>query len=149
MDALPSLADHWWWLILALALATAEMLLPGVFLIWLGAAALVTGVATLLFGIGLPVQFGIFAISAVAAVYAGRRWFATNPIETSDPLLNDRTARLLGEIVVVATAIDGGTGKVRVGDSLWIARGPDAAVGERVRVIGVKDGALLVEKLTA
>ena len=47
----------------------------------------------------------IGAVLAVAAVYAGRRWFAMNPIESSDPNLNDRGARLIGETVTVVEAI--------------------------------------------
>src|SRR5262245_39198799 len=100
LDTLP-LEAHWVWMILAAVLGTAEIIMPGFFLIWIGLAALLTGVITLLTGIGEPAQFAVFAVLAIAAVYAGRRWFALNPIETSDPLLNDRAARLIGTIVTV------------------------------------------------
>ncbi|MCJ8157349.1 NfeD family protein [Sphingomonas sp. LaA6.9] len=146
LDVLP-LEAHWIWMILAAILGTAEILLPGFFLIWIGLAALLTGVITLLTGIGEPAQFAVFATLAIAAVYAGRRWFALNPIETSDPLLNDRTARLIGEIVTVVEAIDGGTGRVRVADGVWTAIGADAAVGTRLRVTGAANGRLTVEPL--
>lgn len=146
LDVLP-LEAHWIWMILAAILGTAEILLPGFFLIWIGLAALLTGVITLLTGIGEPAQFAVFATLAIAAVYAGRRWFALNPIETSDPLLNDRTARLIGEIVTVVEAIDSGTGRVRVADGVWTAIGADAAVGTRLRVTGAANGRLTVEPL--
>ncbi|RJF91403.1 NfeD family protein [Sphingomonas cavernae] len=146
LDVLP-LEAHWIWMILAAILGTAEILLPGFFLIWIGLAALLTGVITLLTGIGEPAQFAVFATLSVAAVYAGRRWFALNPIETSDPLLNDRTARLIGETVTVVEAIEGGTGRVRVADGVWTATGADAPVGTRLRVKGATNGRLIVEPL--
>lgn len=144
-----SLEAHWVWMILAAILGVAEILVPGFFLIWLGLAALITGVVTLLIGIGEPAQFALFAVLAIAAVYAGRRWFVLNPIETSDPKLNDRVARLIGEIVVVEDAIVSGSGRVRVGDGEWNATGPDTPAGVHVRIIGAKDGRLIVEPISS
>lgn len=138
---------HWWWLILAAILAMAEIILPGVFLIWLGAAAVLTGVATLAFPLTGPAQFAVFAGAAIVAVYAGRRWLSANPIESADPLLNDRAARFVGETVLVVEPIESGQGRVKVRDGVWNAEGPDAPRGARVRVIGAKGSRLIVEPL--
>jgi hypothetical protein len=136
------LDDHWWWLIAALVLGIAEMLVPGFFLIWLAGAALLTGILALGFGLPLSLQLLVFAVTAVAAVYSARRWFQVNPIASSDPLLNDRGSRLIGETLVVESAIEHGRGRVRVGDSVWNCRGPDTPAGSRVRVVG-SDGTCL------
>jgi inner membrane protein len=69
---------------------------------------------------------------------------------TSDhPNLNRRAAQLLGRILIVAEAIEGGRGKVRVGDTLWPAEGPDSPEGGTVMVIGSSGTALLVERAVA
>ncbi len=136
---------HWLWLIAAALLGIAEMLVPGVFLIWLAAAAALTGFAALIFGIPLAFQFALFALLALGAVYGGRRWYANNPVASSDPMLNDRAQRLIGETVLVVDAIEHGTGRVKVGDSVWTARGADAEVGARVRVTGAAGTCLTVE----
>ena len=142
------LDPEWWWLVGAALLGIAEIFVPGVFLIWLAAAAAITGFAALL-GIPLAFQFGLFALLSLAAVSLGRRWYAANPVRSSDPLLNDRTARLIGETVTVVTAIEGGQGRVKVGDSVWSARGEDAPEGSRVRVTGAQGTCLLVEPVSA
>jgi hypothetical protein len=142
------LEPHWIWLIVAVALGIAELLVPGVFLIWLAAAAALTGVAALIFNLPLAFQFAIFALFAIASVYFGRRWYADHPVESSDPLLNDRAARLIGENVVVVGAIENGQGRVRVGDGVWPARGADAAAGSWVRVTGAEGTCLRVEPLS-
>ena len=54
-----------------------------------------------------------------------------------------------GEIVrpsplTVIEAIAGGEGKVKVGDTVWLANGPDAAVGQRVTIIGADGNRLRV-----
>lgn len=135
-----------WWLVAAALLAMAELALPGVFLVFLAAAAAITGVLALLFpDISLAGQLISFAAWAVVVVLIGKRWYRDLPVESADPLLNDRTARLIGETVTVVTAIEGGSGRVRVGDGEWPARGPDLPVGARARVVAASGTMLSVE----
>ena len=145
MDWINGWDADWFWLVAGVVLAIAEILVPGFFMIWLAAAAIAPGLIAMLLPIAMPLQLLLFAVLAVAAVYAGRRWFALNPIESSDPKLNDRGARLVGETVTVVEAISNGRGRVKVGDGVWIAKGPDAAVGANVRVTGSDGSTLLVE----
>lgn len=137
----------WQWLILGALLGAAEIIMPGFFLMWLAIAALITGALAFLLPISVSTQIVVFAALAIAAVYAGRRYMLANPIISDDPKLNDRGARLTGQIVQVVEAIEGGSGRVKVGDGVWSARGEDCAAGTRVRVTGIESGTLLVEAL--
>jgi membrane protein implicated in regulation of membrane protease activity len=141
------LEPHWLWLLAAVLLGIAELIAPGVFLIWIAVAAAGTGLLTLLFGVGIAFQFALFALLSIGSVYAGRRWYAANPVATSDPLLNKRGARLIGRTVTIVSAIEHGEGRAKVGDSVWNCRGPDCAAGTRVRIVGAQGTALLVEPL--
>ena len=141
------LEPQWIWLLAATALGIAELLVPGVFLIWLAAAAAVTGFVTLIFGIPLAFQFAVFALLSLGMVWYGRRWYHNNPVESSDPLLNDRAARLVGETLVLVSPIENGRGRVRVGDGVWQCKGPDAEAGTRVRVVGAEGSCLKVEPI--
>jgi membrane protein implicated in regulation of membrane protease activity len=145
-----SLAPHWGWLALGLTLAIAEMVAPGYFMIWLAAAALATGFATAALSselLTVPMQVMLFAVLAAVALVLGRRWLVRNPIDSADPMLNDRGGQLVGETALVTHAIDGGTGRVKCGDSEWLARGPDAQPGTRVRISGHDGVVLIVEHL--
>lgn len=144
-DWLSSLDTWWFWLALGLFLAAAEMLVPGIFLIWLAGAALVIGVLAFLLPIGVPVQILLFAVLAIATLYLGKRYLRDNPIESADPALNKRGMRMAGQTATVTQAISGGAGRVHHGDTEWIARGPDAPVGARVRITGADGAELLVE----
>lgn len=145
MDWLSMLDDHWGWLVFAALLGVAEVMIPGVFLIWVALAAAVTGLIALLLPVSVPVQLLIFALLCLVSVWGGRRWYVANPVNSQDPLLNDRTARLIGEIVLVVEPIEAGHGRVKVGDSVWSCRGPDAPAGSRVRVVGAEASVLQVE----
>ena len=147
MESLDSLDAHYAWLAVGLVLATAEMAIPGVFLIWMAGAALITGLVSWAVPIGVPMQIMLFAGLAIVAVFSGRRYLRSNPVEAADPLMNDRGGRAVGEIVVVTQAIVGGSGRVHMGDSEWIAKGPDAEPGSRMRVIAHDGVALIVEPL--
>jgi inner membrane protein len=134
----------WLWLIGGVVLGIAEMVLPGVYLMWIGGAAVLTGVLALLLPIGFAAQFAVFSIATIAAIYLGRNVLAKNPIVSDDPKLNDRGARLVGSIVTAVEPVDSAHGRVKVGDSVWSARGTDAAVGDRLRVTGTDGNVLLV-----
>lgn len=136
---------HWFWLSLGLGLGVLEMLLPGFFLIWLAGAAIVTGLVVWVLPIGFVAQVGLFALLAIGAVIAARRYVRDHPIESADPLLNQRGARLIGEVVTLVTAIEDGRGRARIGDGEWPVRGPDAAAGAKVRVVSAEGGMLVVE----
>lgn len=144
---LDSVSTHWFWLSLGLILGVAEMVAPGFFLMWLGLAAIIVGLLDYFLPITVAYQVAMFAILSVLAVFAGKKFLQENPIESDDPKLNDRGARLAGEIVTVVEAISNGHGRVKVGDSVWSARGANAAEGSQVRVTGADGAVLLVEAI--
>ncbi len=136
------------WLAGALVLAIAELIAPGFFLMFIAAGAAVTGFALLAMpGLHVIAQVALFAVFSAAAVTVGRDWYHRIRGETTKPDLNNRTAQLIGKTVEVCDAIAAGEGRVRVGDGAWSARGADAAVGTRVRIVGAEGNVLLVEAL--
>ena len=135
----------WLWLIGGVLLLIAEVIAPGFFLIFVGAAAIATGLFTLLFGLGTVPQLALFALYALLAVMIGRRFYANQHSGHPDPLLNDPARRLVGKVVTVVAPVDEHGGRVRVGDSEWSARGGPAAVGDRVRITAVDGNCLKVD----
>jgi membrane protein implicated in regulation of membrane protease activity len=135
----------WLWLIGGVLLLILEVIAPGFFLLFICAAAIATGLFTVLFDLGTASQLALFALYAVIAVMLGRRFYANRNADSVDPLLNDRAGRLIGRVVTVVEAVDDHDGRVRVGDSDWSARGGPAAAGERVRITGVDGNCLKVE----
>lgn len=147
MDDLGSLDAHWIWLSIGLALAALEMVVPGVYLIWLALAALITGALTFVLDPGLVVQVTNFIFLSLILAFSAKRWLRDRPIKSADPLMNDRQGRMIGQTAVVTQALDGGEGRVRYGDSEWSARGPDLAEGVRVRITGADGTKVVVEPM--
>ena len=139
------LESGWLWAIGGLLLLIAEMVAPGFFLVFVGVAAIATGMFTLLFDLGLAPQLVLFVVYTALAVLAGKRWSAQPVHGDVEHSLNDPSRRLIGKTVIVVEAVDEHSGRVRVGDGEWPARGVSAAAGERVKVIGVDGNCLSVE----
>lgn len=138
------------WMALAIVLGAAELALPGVFLVFIAFAAAMTGLTVFALPVLPPLaQLAAFTIWSAASILIGRRWYFDFPVNSSDPMLNDRGARMIGELVTVVEPIAGGEGRVRVGDGVWSATGPDTPEGTRMRVAGVRGSTLVVEPVVA
>jgi hypothetical protein len=134
----------WNWFILAVVLLTLEFAVPGVHFLWFGIAAIIVGAISMAFGFAWPAQVILFGALAVATVFLVRRYARTNAAQSDLPDLNERGRQYVGRSVLVETAIAGGRGKVRVGDTLWQAEGPDLPAGARATVTGVRGTVLVV-----
>lgn len=144
-DVFQGSSAMWIWLIGGGLVLAAEMALPGAFLLWIGLAAVLTGGIVAAVPLGFWPQILTFtALSVGLSVFA--RMVLRYGVSYSDrSTLNKVQNRYVGQIVEVAEPITAGRGKVKVGDTLWLAEGPDAAAGTRVRVTGSHGTVLTTE----
>jgi hypothetical protein len=134
------------WLVGGLVLCAAETIVPGAFLIWIGAAAVVIGAIQFFFPLDWTPALLLFAALVVVFVFIGRRVYGS--LDAGTPLLPlNRAQALIGKEFYLEDAIERGFGRIRVGDSLWRVAGDDLPKGAKVRVASVEDGAQVrVEK---
>ncbi|MGB3445493.1 MAG: NfeD family protein [Xanthobacteraceae bacterium] len=132
----------WNWLILGLVLIGIEALAPGVFMLWLGLAALLVGLLSFVIDLHWQMQILLFAVFAAAAVPVWRHLARRGKGETSNPFLNRRTDALVGRVFTLEKPIQDGSGMVRIDDTIWRVTGPDAPAGSRIRIVKA-DGATL------
>ena len=142
-----NLEPGWIWAIGGVLLLIAEIIAPGFFLVFVGAAAIATGLFTLLFDLGAAPQLALFALYSVLAVMIGKRWYGEPDAIDENLRLNEPARRLVGKTVTVVSAVDEHGGRVRVGDGEWNARGGPAEPGERVKVTGVEGNCMIVEPM--
>lgn len=133
----------WNWLIFGFILMALELLAPGVFLFWLGLAALLVGLLSFVINPSWQAQLLMLAVFAVAAVPLWRRIaLKNNAASLSNPFLNKRTDALIGRVFTLEKPIIDGAGTVRIDDTIWRVAGPDAPAGSRVKIVQA-DGASL------
>lgn len=138
--------NYWTWGIGALLLLIAEMLLPGFYLLWLGiAAALVALLVFLWPGMPFDAQLLVFAVASLGTIWGWRAWRDRNPEVSDQPFLNERGQHYVGQVYTLDTAIVNGSGKIRIGDTMWKVSGADLPAGSAVRVVGVDGIVMRVE----
>ncbi len=134
----------WYWLIGGVLLCAAEVFAPGMFLLWVGLAALATGLLMIVFDPGFAWSLMIFGAFAIAAVVVGRKIYGAAEKESDQPFLNRRADAMVGRTYVLAQPIKAGEGRLAVNDTHWRVRGPDLPAGTKVRVTAVEDASILL-----
>ena len=135
--------EPWTWLILGLLLVGLETIAPGVFLLWLGIAAILTGLLDYAFGLSWQAAFVAFAILSVASVLVGRA-LTRRGMRGGDNSLNRRGDALVGRRFRLDVPIVAGEGRIRVDDSVWRVVGPDLPAGQEVTVLRIEGATLTV-----
>lgn len=139
----------WAWWVLGIVLLIFEVFMPGVFLVWIGVAAIGIGaLSLLLWDAGWwswQLQWLLFAALSVLAVLVGRRLVLRNEKRTDEPFLNQRGRSLVGRTATLDQPIAEGRGRIRLDDTVWNVSGPDLPVGTRVRVVASSGRELTVE----
>lgn len=137
----------WSWVVLGLLLIGGETLAPGIFLIWLGLAALMTGVVVGLADINWQAAALVFAGLSLLSVAAGRLLTRRKSDEPDAATgLNDRARNLIGRVFTLQATMTGGEGRIRIDDSSWRIVGPELLAGSTVKVVRVEGATLVVEK---
>src|SRR5581483_5515781 len=116
----------WSWIIAGAILFALELMVPGAFMMWLGLAALLVGIISLLIDWSWQAQGVAFAVFAVAAVPLWRRFARRVETPSEQPLLNRRTEAFVGRVYTLDKPIVDGVGAVRIGDTIWRVSGIDA-----------------------
>jgi hypothetical protein len=122
-----------WWL------ATISLVLPviGILLALIGAGEMARGGSQ-----GWLLYVGLACI--VLDLVIDTVWAHPSVSLSDEPDLNARGSQLAGRLALVEEPIAHGRGKVRVGDTIWQAEGPDTPAGTNVRITMVKGTIVVV-----
>ncbi|HXQ52099.1 MAG TPA: NfeD family protein [Stellaceae bacterium] len=138
----------WLWAVAAAVVALAELHAPGFYLIWIALGAAVTAIAGFVFALSFEAQLIVFAaaslVSCVAGYYVYRHLLHPR---TGMAAMNERGQHIIGERGVVMEALANGHGKIRLGDTVWLAEGPDLPAGAPVVVKDTRGTTAVVEAL--
>ena len=142
-ELIASYGDWFWWIVAGI-MFVLELLVPAFFFLWFGFAAVATGLVVLVIPMGWQLQGLTFAVLAVVCLAISRKFFA-RPDAGTNLKLNQRVQGYVGKSYPLETAIKNRRGKVRIHDSNWEVRGPDAPAGTWVRVVSAEGATLIVE----
>lgn len=133
------MAAYWIWWIIGGALVVAELLTGTFFLLALGVAFAIGGVAALL-GASFEIQLVIAGVVAIAGVFLAHRWRRKNVAAPQDPPFD------IGQTVRVQAWNPDGTARVAYRGTLWQAEmaGPEVPRGDTMVIVGVRGSTLVI-----
>jgi membrane protein implicated in regulation of membrane protease activity len=140
--------NPWFWAIGSVVVAVLEIVAPGFYLIWIAAAGAITALASFAFDLALSSQISIFVASCALTCIGG--YFAYQKLispGTEGAALNQRGLEMVGTRGKVIETLTNGRGKVELGDSVWLAEGPDLVLGSPVVVTSVRGTVVTVAPL--
>jgi hypothetical protein len=145
MEAFFANMDYWHWLVFGLALIIIELFAWSTFFLWIGVSAMMTGIVSKIIpDLSWQLELLLFSALSIVSILLAKKYF---PVKTIDNELNARAARHIGNSYTVVSNDENGA-KVKVGDSLWLAKGCDMQIGQKVRVIDTESTTLIVEPNT-
>jgi membrane protein implicated in regulation of membrane protease activity len=147
MIELLSAIEFWHWWVLAALLIAVEVFAPTTLFLWTGLSAAVVGLVLYLVpDMDWEYQVLLFAVLSVLSVFVWRTYTRLRPTPTEDPSLNRRGAQYVDRVFSLDEAIVNRRGKLLVDGVIWSVEGDDLEAGVRVRVVGVENVVLKVER---
>ena len=144
MELLFENLNYMHWLVIGLVLIIIELFVWSVFLLWIGASAITVSIIFYLIPeISGTLQLIIFLVLASSATYLSKRYY---PVKTVDDQLNDKAKKHIGKECIIES-IENGVTKVKIGESLWFAKGSNLSTGQRVKIIDVESSTFIIEPL--
>lgn len=135
------------WLILGAVLMILEIVVPGVFLLWIGLAGILTGVLVFFFpALPFTATGTVFAVCSVVFACVGRKLIAPAQAASDASSLNNRLESYVGQIFQAQENFADGRGKIKVGDTVWVALcDAEIKAGQAVKAVGVQGTFLKIE----
>lgn len=134
------------WFTVGIILIILEMLLPGMFLMWFGVSALFVGLITLIISMSMNAELILFAIISVLSVITViviMRKISPNTQSTVTHNLNQaRGSELIGMTFTLDSKVINHEGKLNIGDTVWLIKGPDAEAGTHIEITHVENNTL-------
>jgi len=135
-----------YWFIAGLVLLIMELVIPGLFIIFFGIGALVTGLCSILFDLSWEIETVIFVVTSILSLILLRKPLK-NMIAKSDK--SAEVEDIIGEEAeVIETITPKVPGKIYFHGTQWKAESSvEIPVGSQVRIIQKRSIVLIVEPI--
>lgn len=136
------------WLIVGAVLMLLELIVPGVYLFWLGTAAIAVGGLLSFLPLSFIIQILLFAIFSVIALIIGVKVYKGKDRDIETHHLNQiRGAEYIGHTYTLTADITNNAGRLPLGDSIWNIQGENLPAGTQIRITKVVGNALHYERV--
>lgn len=133
-----------YWFLAGLFFLGLELLSPGFFLIWIGLSSLCVSLSSYFFQLTLFQEVVVFVVSVPVFLAMGKLISRTEIRQAE--ALNQRGKNLVGQSFHLTSPIAYGKGILNIDDTIWKIQGPDLETGALVKIVDIRDNALIVDQ---
>ncbi|PHR60579.1 MAG: hypothetical protein COA47_07410 [Robiginitomaculum sp.] len=137
----------WHWMAFAGGLLVLELLTGGTtFLLWPAAAAFIVGLLNAFGFMGWQADLMVFAVATLALIWVGQVYVRPRMKGGDKEHLNERGARMIGQVGEVTADFVNGRGRVNLDDTRWSAVSADDSdlvIGTKV-IVDKVDGTMVI-----
>ena len=132
----------WAWVIFGAVLAGLEILIPGMYLLWIGLGAVAVGLVLARYpDLPLAWQMLVFAVSMVSSIGFGFWIQRRSGRSKQSKFLNRELKAMIGQSYLAIAPFSVGHGRIKVQDSSYAAVSDEAIeAGDVVEVVAIVDG---------
>ena len=142
MEMLLDNLNYLHWLVFGLALVIVELFFWSMFLLWIGASAITISIVFYLYqDVSWGLQVLSFILLSAVSTFLAKKYF---PVKTVDDELSINAKGHIGKECTVVS-IEKNIIKVKLGESLWFAKGCEMSVGQKVQIVDVESSTFIVE----
>jgi len=142
MEMLLENLNYLHWLVFGLGLVIVELFLWSMFLLWIGASAITISIVFYLYPeVSAGLQVLSFVLLSAVSTFLAKKYF---PVKTVDDELSINAKNHIGKECTVVS-IENNIIKVRLGESLWFAKGCEMSAGQKVQIVDVDSSTFIVE----
>ena len=142
MEMLLDNLNYLHWLVFGLALIIIELFFWSMFLLWIGTSAITISIVFYLYPeVSAGLQVLSFVLLSAVSTFLAKKYF---PVKTVDDELSINAKSHIGKECTVVS-IENSIVKVRLGESLWFAKGCEMSVGQKVQIVDVESSTFIVE----
>ena len=142
MEMLLDNLNYLHWLVFGLALIIVELFLWSMFLLWIGASAITISIVFYLYPeVSAGLQVLSFVLLSAVSTFLAKKYF---PVKTVDDELSINAKGHIGKECTVVS-IEKNIIKVKLGESLWFAKGCEMSVGQKVQIVDAESSTFIVE----
>ncbi len=142
MEMLLDNLNYLHWLVFGLALIIIELFFWSMFLLWIGTSAITISIVFYLYPeVSWGLQVLSFILLSAVSTFLAKKYF---PVKTVDDELSLNAKAHIGKECTVVS-IENNIIKVRLGESLWFAKGCEMNVGQKVQIVDVDSSTFIVK----
>ena len=137
--------EYYYWILTSLCFFILEVIAPIAYFLWIAVASIAISIVVYLLDIGIIHQAILFSLLVPLITILGRIFCPINIHDHHVKNINNKLDQMIGKKFTTEEAIVKGRLQMKIGETIWLLKGPDLPAGTEVEVVDIDNNFLIVK----